>query len=467
MRVLIVNAHDRGGGAERCVRDLVRSLRDRGHTALLAVGHRSVAAEGTIPLTVQGRAPGGGSLPDRADGLARRLRLSTRTRERLRTLAGNPGNTARSLVGRDDFVYPTLECLDPILREHAIDVVHLHNLHDRYFDLRALPGLCARLPVVLTPHDAWLTTGHCAHSFDCERWTRGCGRCPYLGTPPAIRRDATARNLSFRAGIFRSSSLHLVAPSRWLLDRFERSVARPGLRSARVIHNGIDTDVFAPGDRDRARRELGLPPDRTILLFAANLAGANPFKDYASLSAALERLGRRPRERPILLVMLGGDAGGSSPEIRGVETASLPFVHDDAQLVRYIRAADIFVHPSRADTFPYTVLESMACGTPVIASRVGGIPEQITHEHDGLLVEPGDAASLAGAIDRLAHDAGLRRRLGERGVCAVRDRFALSGAVDAYEALYRETTGAPLAAAGSPPAAPASPASGVSARAPA
>ncbi len=78
----------------------------------------------------------------------------------------------------------------PIVLDTPAQIVQCHNLHGGYFDLRALQWLSARVPTLLTLHDMWTLTGHCAHALGCDRWRTGCGRCPDLKLDPAIRADA-------------------------------------------------------------------------------------------------------------------------------------------------------------------------------------------------------------------------------------------------------------------------------------
>jgi glycosyltransferase involved in cell wall biosynthesis len=107
------------------------------------------------------------------------------------------------------------------------------------------------------------------------------------------------------------------------------------------------------------------------------------------------------------------------------------------EVAKGLQGADLFVLATRADNHPLTVLEALGCGVPVIASRVGGIPEQLTEE-TGVLVEPGDPDALAGAIDALLGDPERRARMGEAAAADARARFSLERQVDAYLDLYEE-----------------------------
>ena len=167
----------------------------------------------------------------------------------LRHLAA-PSHWMYAHLGIEDFGSPGTAHI-PDMFPHRPDVIHCHNLHGQvtgaggYFDLRALASLSRRFPVILTLHDAWPFTGHCAHSFACERWRTGCGRCPDLTIYPAIRRDATAHNWRSQQRIYRESSLFLATPSQWLMEKAKNSILAPAIREARVIPNGVDLAVFS------------------------------------------------------------------------------------------------------------------------------------------------------------------------------------------------------------------------------
>jgi glycosyltransferase involved in cell wall biosynthesis len=378
VRILQISMADRGGGAEAVALSLHRGLRESGHEATLAVGYRRTDEPGVAEI------PGAGS---------RRRRALT-----------NPGVLLDAVRGREDFRFPASgRVLE--LAPCPPDVVHLHNLHGGYFDLRVLPALAGRARLVATLHDAWLMTGHCAHPLDSDGWLRGCGNCPHLDTYPSLLRDATAFNLARKRSIYAKLELTVVTPSRWLMDMVERSVLAPAATRRVVIPNGVDLDVFKPEDRGEA-------PAVPLIVFAAQGGRANEFKDFATLEAAVKHL-----ERPVELVALG------DPPVPQAEVAD------------WLRKADLYVHPSRADTFPSGVLEALACGTPVVASRVGGIPEQLAAD-TGVLVEPGDPSALASAIDSLLADPERRARMGRAAAADARQRFSLERQIAAYLDLY-------------------------------
>jgi hypothetical protein len=171
MRIVQASPSDQGGGAERIAVALHEGYRGHGHESTLYLGRRHLGLPGTRELS-NGR------------GLWRlhdRLRRAGRAREsRIVRAVVAPGTLVDTLRGREDFVFPGSSEL--VERATDADVVQLHNLHGAYFDLRLLARLAALRPVVLSPQDAWLASGHCAHSLGCDRWRTGCGSCPELAS---------------------------------------------------------------------------------------------------------------------------------------------------------------------------------------------------------------------------------------------------------------------------------------------
>jgi glycosyltransferase involved in cell wall biosynthesis len=401
VRILQISTADRGGGAEAVALSLHRGLRESGHDAVLAVGYRRTDEAGVVEIG------GAGSRKSRA--------------------LGDPGVLLDVLRGHEDFRFPASHRVLE-LAPWTPDVVHVHNLHGGYFDLRVLPDLARRTRLVATLHDAWLLTGHCAHPFDSDGWLRGCGNCPHLDTYPALRRDGTAFNLARKRSIYAGLALTAVTPSRWLMDMVERSVLAPAAARREVIPNGVDLEVFRPGEPGPAR-------DLPLLVFAAQGGRGNQFKDFPTLRDALGRLAV-----DVEAVALGDPAPGEERVGRAV-VRSLGAV-EPVEVASRLRAADLYVHPSRADTFPSGVLEALACGTPVVASRVGGIPEQVGDD-TGVLVEPGDPAALAAAISSLLVDPERRARMGRAAAADARERFSLDRHLGAYLDLYAAADGVP------------------------
>jgi glycosyltransferase involved in cell wall biosynthesis len=451
LRIFQVSTRDRMGGAEKVAHTLFRGLRARGHDARLVVG-TAVTDDPDVVELPHGR--GRGPWYAAWQGLRARLDPSRGAARRRAWRAagwlGEPARFADWLRGVEDFRFPGTRAL----LEDAPDVIHCHNLHGGYFDLRLLPAISRATPTILTLHDTWLLAGHCAYSLDCERWRTGCGRCPRLDLYPSIRRDATALNWERKRRIYERSRIYLTAPCRWALNRAMASpMLWPAVVDARVIEYGLDLKVFRPADRAAARADVGLPPRAKVLLFAANGVRQNPYKDFQTLKAAVARVADAWAARadadgtPIVFVALGDHA---PPErVGSAEVRFVPFQNDPARVARYYQAADVYVHAARADTFPNTILEALACGTPVVATGVCGIPEQVRNLEDngeetatGILVAAGDDAALAAGVTRLLSNDALRARLSENAAADARRRFDVHHQCDRHVEWYREIVAA-------------------------
>jgi glycosyltransferase involved in cell wall biosynthesis len=445
VRILQVSTSDQGGGAERIARQLHEALLAGGHPVRLAVGRKQTTLPGVVQIpNEQSRDWLARSFSALADALGRFTHRSPHL-HRLTTairFCGQPRRVLDYLRGKEDFDYPgtrrliQLSGLEPQL-------VHCHNLHGGYFDLRYLPALSRAVPVALTLHDTWLLSGHCAYSLNCPRWRTGCGRCPDLSLYPAIRRDATAYNWRRKADIARRSRVHVAAPSRWLMNQVEQSLLAPAILTRRVIPNGIDLAAFHPGDRLAARAALGIPPEARVLMFAATRTQTSPFKDYATLERAIEKLADCSTGQPILSLAVG--EGGETRRWGAVEQRFIGFVANPELMAQYYRAADLYIHAARAETFGLVIAEALACGTPVVASAVGGIPEIVralgapgADAPTGVLVPPQDPDRLAAAIEHLLGDDNLRTRLGENAVRDARARFGFTQMFNSYLDWYSE-----------------------------
>ncbi len=354
---------------------------------------------------------------------------------------GDLSNEIDRRRGRELFNYPgTRELLS--LVPFSPQLVHAHNLHRDYFDLRFLPALSRQVPLIITLHDAWLVSGHCAHSFSCERWKIGCGECPDLTIPPAIERDGTAENWQRKRRIYKQCQFYIATPCRWLMEKVEQSILAPAVMESRVIPNGIDLEVFRPGARAAARAALDLPASADILLFTALSIRGNVWKDYETLRGAIARLTERRTGTPLIFLAIGEAA--PNEQIGEAEIRFIPFLEDNARLAQFYQAADIYIHAARADTFPTSILEAMACETPIVATAVGGIPEQVAAGESGLLTPPGDAEAMAAAIASLLDEPARRQAFGARAGEIARARFSRSRMVNDYLDWFGEILQTPL-----------------------
>jgi glycosyltransferase involved in cell wall biosynthesis len=315
------------------------------------------------------------------------------------------------------------------------DVYHLHQITD-FVDYRAsLLRLATRAPIVWTLHEMTPFTGGCPYAYECPGFTLECGTCPQLGSsdPQDLSRASWMRKRAVYQRIA-SKRMHVVGASRWIAEEAKRSSLFRQFPVS-VIPYGLDTEVFRP--RREARRLLdafGVKSTARVVLFLADYAG-NRRKGFALLDSALGAMRNAPH---MVLVSLGRDL----PKLQ----SDLPHLHlgsftEERMIALVYSMADLFIIPSLQDNLPNTVLESMACGTPVVGFRVGGIPDMVRDGENGLLVPPGNVAELTCAIQALLADEPRRVRMGSAGRAIAEREYTLKLQAESYLTLYRSLTG--------------------------
>src|SRR5436190_11457423 len=261
-------------------------------------------------------------------------------------------------------------------------LLHLHNLHASGLTHDSLLGLPQTLPLIWTLHDCAAVLPY------CYEWKNRDGRRQLLGPDrdgEANGREARARFFAARPGTV------LVSPSRWLQDT-ARAAVRANVRVERIPY-GLSTDHFKPLPAAASREALGLPQGVTLLGFAAAAFDLRKGTDILAQALTAAKL-------PGSEVVLWGDDSQTSWPAE-LKLHRFGRVHDEQQVVRLYSACDLFVCPSRIDNLPNTVLESLACGTPIIGSAVGGITDLVRPAQTGWLYERNDPHACAQAL-RLA-----------------------------------------------------------------
>jgi glycosyltransferase involved in cell wall biosynthesis len=353
---------------------------------------------------------------------ARRLRLTLSLRRYAKT------SPAEKTFFADDRT-PFYE--DACRQMPEADLINLHWVAG-FLDLGAFFRLLPRsTPVVWTLHDMASFTGGCCHAMGCGKFTQKCGACPQLGSTDEadLTRDVWRRKWEYYSSLD-ANRFHIVTPSRWLGEEVKRSALLSRFPHS-VIPYGLDLEVFKERDRRFSREVLGIPREAKVLLFVSNGLHVH-LKGLHLLVEALEGM---DSARDLFLLCIGP---GPPPALQRFPHAHIPIVTEDGLLSLIYSAADVFVLPSLADNLPNTMLESLACGTPVVAFAAGGIPEGVRPGITGLLARAGDPAELRSAILKLLGDDSKRGEMSANCRRIALDEYETSIETKRYVELYEE-----------------------------
>ena len=284
-------------------------------------------------------------------------------------------------------------CLLHHLDRISPDVIHLHNIHGHDCDLTMLFRYIRKKKIKLywTFHDCWAFTANCPHFtlVNCSQWKAGCSQCPQIRqTSWFFDRSKTlyARKKKLFAGL----DLTIVTPSQWLADLVKESFLKD--YPVKVIHNGIDLEIFKPTQSD-FRQRYEIPESKSVLLGVAFGWGTRKGLDvFVELARRLD-----PEQYQIVLVGTDEKVDKLLPE----NIISIHRTQNQTQLAEIYTAADLFVNPTREENYPTVNMEAIACGTPVLTFRTGGSPE-ILDEKTGIVIPCDNFDVLIKAIDQLS-----------------------------------------------------------------
>jgi len=296
-----------------------------------------------------------------------------------------------------------------------------------------LPQISLKKPLVWTIHDMWPLTGHCYNPLDCECWREGCGKCPDMKSYIRLLVDTTGFMVSIKRRVVQKSRMTVVCPSIWMKGLVEASPVFSG-KDIRCIPNGIDTDLFRPFDRSALRLRWGIPESKQVILFVASQVD-DPRKGYSYFLEALSRL-TLPKQQ--LLVLTMGSGKFPAEGLSGIPVKSLGFLSDELRMAEVYALADVLVMPSLQENLPNIVLESLACGTPVVCFDNSGQKEIVKHRENGYLASLNDAADLASGIAFVLKSPYGGHHLRETARKTVVDGFSLNNMVEAHVKLYSE-----------------------------
>jgi glycosyltransferase involved in cell wall biosynthesis len=414
VRILHVNTFDLEGGAGRAAWRIHQGLRHLGTESL---------------MLVQTRNSGDASVYERDTRLARTLAIFRPYLDMLPLLFyRHRQQTHWSVEWFPAQISRQIQTLNP-------DIIHLHWICRGFIDVPLLESF--QRPVVWTLHDSWAFTGGCHIPGDCRNYEARCGHCPQLGSQCAW--DLSRWTWNRKCKFWRDTPLMIVTPSQWLADCTRRSSL---LREQRieVIYNGVDISQYLPIAKQEARSILGLPQNRKLVLFSAMNATYDVNKGFRYLEAALRQLAEAGWHDRMELIVVGQSAP-STPVNTGVPHRFLGVLRDDVSMRLVYSAANVTVMASAHENLPNSIMESLACGTPVVAFNIGGVPHLVEHQANGYLAQPFSIDDLSAGMSFVLSDEERWRRLSNRARDKIEREFSADKIAQRYQALYEQLLG--------------------------
>jgi len=307
------------------------------------------------------------------------------------------------------------------------DIINLHWV-SRSINYRSFFPAITGKPIVWTLHDMTPFTGGCYYSSNCTKYLNNCGGCPLLGS--VANNDISRRVWKSKQRSYRGQLIKVVTPSRWLAECARKSSLFNGIE-INVIPNAISTEQYDEKDKNKARKELGITTDKKLILFSASSV-TNKRKGMDYLVRALKSLS----ELKDIAVIIVGEDSKILLKNRRLTTYFTGHISSGSRMADYYNAADIFVLPSLEDNLPNTVMESMACGTPVAAFDVGGVSDMVRDGETGLLAKPLSPEDLCDKIEWMLDHDHEREQMGKNARKIAEVEYSLKVQGERYRSLY-------------------------------
>lgn len=368
MKVLIISSSDLDGGAARAAYRL--------HQALLAVGvnsHMLVQRKKSDDYRVVG--------PRSKVGIAFGYLFATFDqfltkffRDKSKTLFSPQLVNSCNLAKYVDDINP--------------DIINLHWINNGFVSLSSLTKL--NRPLVWSLHDMWPFTGGCHYDEECQGYLDACKVCPVLGSSSSLALSRYQFRKKYR--VYKELDITVVGLSQWITQSARQSVL---LRDKNIVNlpNPINVDVYKAIDRGTSRSIWNLSTNKKYVLFGAMSATTDPRKGFEYLVKALSAITGDNVE-----LIIFGSSTPEHPVDFGFPVRYLGSLSDDQSLASLYSAVDVMVVPSIQENLSNAIVESLSCGTPVVAFNIGGNSDLICHKVSGYLATPKDIDDLATGI---------------------------------------------------------------------
>lgn len=279
-------------------------------------------------------------------------------------------------------------------REINPDIISLHNTHEGYFKTAILKDLSKIAPIVWTLHDMWSFSANAVHTFGDESWKQLKSGKGEKKIYPHIGINTGKWLLKQKKRIYLKSDIQVITPSRWL---YQLACQSPVFVNKRIflIPHGIDLELFNNKDRRCCRSLLHIDQDAKVVIFSsAGDLDICPWKGGKLLVDILKVINSKINHKIDLLIVGKGELKDLLP-LKNLNVHKMGYVSSEIFMSLLLSAADLFIHPTRADSFGLVLAESIACGTPAVTFDIGGCSDIIKNNVSGILIKPFDVETFA------------------------------------------------------------------------
>lgn len=411
MKVLFINTNDTSGGAARAAVRIMHGVQQSGVDTQMFVKYKNSQSNDIVPLS---HFVPSGILNRAFDWIA------TKIKNKWQHFKWHPYKKTKKNLYFSDLrstrIYGALQKMD-------YDIVHLHWINNRFLDIEELRNI--KKPIVWTLHDSWPFCGICHVPYDCKNYETHCGACPMLGSKK--EQDLAYEVFEKKMEAYKDLDIHIVTPSRWLGECVKKS-ALLGRFSVHVIPNCIDTNIYQPKDMLEVRKRLGLDPSKKYLLFGAMQALEDSNKGFVYLKDALKKINCTNTE----LLVYGTNDDMSQSDLP-LPVRVLGYIYNDKMMALLYNAVDVCIVPSLSENLSNTIMESLSCGTPVVAFNIGGNGDMIDHLQNGYLAVEKNSKDLAKGIEWCLNNNNV---LGSAAREKVLNNYTINIVSEQYKQLY-------------------------------
>lgn len=307
------------------------------------------------------------------------------------------------------------------------DIIHLHWINGGLVQIESLKYF--NKPIVWTLHDSWAFTGGCHIPYACKKYNKECDICPKF-TTESIK--LSKKVLKKKMSEWKDIDMTIISPSNWMYQCAKESKLLKN-KSHKVIPNGINTNIFTKKSKVECRKKLGLELRKKKILFGAVNGNSDPNKGYYIVEKVIDELEKYKDSYELIIF---GDKFSEELNNKKIKIYQMGFITDLNKMCELYSASDLFLCPSISENLPNTIIESMACGTPVVAFNIGGISDIIEDNITGKLVKPYDIRLFIDSINEIILDENYEE-VSMKCIEKVKKHYSVDLIVDRHVELYQ------------------------------